>query len=162
MARRRIPGQTLPILAVGHSLARACVDRIDQPTGVRPDGALAAPTFATTPTNVLLPLREEQVPPTREQVDKPITSDRIPVLEWHAIDVEREGTANCPAGWACTTGCFSYCPARTWSRSRISNPGVSAIFLAKSSYTYAPWHGTMVRSKVLRSIPGTGTSQKSP
>ena len=145
------------------SRVAARVDRIEQPTGVRPDGVLTAPTFATTPTHVLLPHREEQVPPTREQVDKPETSDRIPALEWHAIDVEREGNRELPS-WL---GLYDMVLYVLWAPVSCKNlvtpnPGVSAISMAKSSYTYAPWHGAMVRSKVLRSMPGTGTSQKSP
>ena len=81
---------------VSLSRVTARVDRIDQPTGVRSDGVLTAPTFATTPTHVLLPHREDQVPPTREQ-DRPVASDRILALEWHAIDVEREGNRELPS-----------------------------------------------------------------
>ena len=79
------------------SRVAARVDRIDQPTGVCPDGVLTAPTFATTPTHVLLLHFEEQVPPTREQVDEPVNSDRIPALEWHAIDEDREGNRELPS-----------------------------------------------------------------
>ena len=75
------------------------MDLIDQPRCVCPDGVLTAPTFATTPTHVLLPHREEQVPPTREQVDQPVTSDRTPALEWHAIDAEREGKHEFLSWW---------------------------------------------------------------
>ena len=150
----------MPILAVGPSLARVPVDR--KPTGVCPDGVLTAPTVATTPTNVLLPHREEQVPPTPEQVDEPATSDRIPALEWHAIDVEREENREVPS-WLGLYDKVLFVPwAPVSYKNLVTQPLLELwSFIEFLGQVFAHVRA-VVRYKVLRSISGTGTSQKSP
>ena len=131
------------------SRVAARVDRIDQPTGACPDGVLSATTFAATPTHVPLPHRAERVPPTLAQVDEPATSDRknpCVGMARHRRTARGEPRIAELVGFV-ATGCSSYCglqsPARTWSRSPFSNPGVSA-FLGQVFVhvrAVAPWCG---------------------